>query len=246
MRFSRGCDAAEWILFVTRNGTCLVPKAQFKVVDDWHVSGLRGTGSKSILVEDAWIPPHRIVSLEDLKAGNTPGAKLYPDMPFYRVPQTLILHQLLLASVIGAVSGVLDLFEERIKRIDLHTGKAAAEGAGTQLRYAESAAELAAAKMFIRNNLSTLLHWAGKGHQPDERERSVMRRDITYASRIAVRAAERLATAGDASGMFDSNQIGRLWRDAHMGSLQACLTWDEPAQTFARLRWGLTASSFLN
>ena len=63
---------------------------------------------------------------------------------------------------------------------------------------------------------------------------------------VAVRAAERVLTQGDASGMFDDQQLGRLGRDVHMAGLQASLTWDEPAQTFSRLRWGLPASSFFN
>jgi alkylation response protein AidB-like acyl-CoA dehydrogenase len=247
MRFSSGCDWAEWILFVTPQGTALIPKSDFRILDDWQVAGLRGTGSKSILIDDAWVPPHRIVPMSALKEGTTYGARLYPDMPFYRVPQTMVLHQLLLAPQIGMARGVLELFEERVtKRIDLHTGKPASEGAGAQLRFAESAAEVDAAEMFIRRNCATLVRWGTTEHQPDDNERALMRRDITYASRLATRAAERLLTAGDASAMFDTHPIARLGRDLHMAHVHATQTWDEPAQTYARLRWGLPPSSLLN
>jgi len=247
MRFSSGCDWAEWILFVTKEGTALVPKSDFRVLDDWHVAGLRGTGSKSIVIEDAWIPPHRFVPMQDLRNGTTHGARLYPDMPFYRAPQTMVLHQLLLAPQIGMARGILELFEERVtKRIDLHTGRPASEGAGAQLRFAEAAAEVDAAEMFIRRNCAKLLDWGTSGHLPDDNERALMRRDITYAGLLAVRAAERLLGAGDASGMFDAHPIARLGRDLHMANLHATQTWDEPAQTYSRLRWGLPASSLLN
>src|SRR5690606_38111762 len=137
---------------------------------------------KSVVVEDAWVPPHRIVNFSDLQNGSTHGSKLYPDMPFYRVPQTLVLHQLLLAPTIGMARGVLNLFEERVtKRVDLHTRKTASEGAGAQLRFAESSAELDAAEMFIRRNCQTLLEWGRDDFRPEEMDRAAMRRDITYA-----------------------------------------------------------------
>ncbi|MHC8380514.1 acyl-CoA dehydrogenase family protein [Pseudomonas sp. LB3P14] len=247
MRFSSGCDYAQWIFFTTQHGMGLIPKSDFEVLDDWHVSGLRGTGSKSVVVKDAWIPPHRCVTLADLRAGTTPGSKIYADNPYYQVPFNLVVNQLLLAATIGMGRGVLDLFEERVtKRFDLHTFKPASEGAGTQLRFAESSAEIDAAMMFIRNNCRTLAEWGQKGHVPSDAERARMRRDVAYATRMSLQASNRLITSGDASAMFDTQQLGRLGRDITMAGLQANLTWDEPAQSFSRARWGISPLSNLN
>jgi alkylation response protein AidB-like acyl-CoA dehydrogenase len=246
MRFSSGCDYAGWIFFITQHGMGLIPKSDFKIVDDWFVSGLRGTGSKSVVVEDAWIPPHRFIPLDNMRNGSTPGAELYPDNPYYRVPFHLVVNQMLLGATIGMARGVLDLFEERVtKRMDIHTFKPASEGAGTQLRFAESAAEVDAAMMFIRRNCQTLAEWGRANHVPSDAERSLVRRDVAYATRLSVLATQRLLSSGDASGMFDNQQVGRLGRDVYMAGLQANLTWDEPAQTFSRLRWGLPPSSIL-
>jgi 3-hydroxy-9,10-secoandrosta-1,3,5(10)-triene-9,17-dione monooxygenase len=247
MRFSSGCDYAQWIFFVTQHGMGLVPKSDFHILDDWYVSGLRGTGSKSVVVDDAWIPPHRFVPLESLRTGSTPGASLYPDNPYYHVPFNLVVHQLLLSATIGMARGVVDLYEERVtKRIDLHTFKPASEGAGAQMRFAESSAEVDAAVMFIRQNCRTLIEWGRVNHIPSDAERARVRRDVAYATRLSVQSTQRLLSSGDASGMFDNQQIGRLGRDLYMAGLQANLTWDEPAQTFSRTRWGLPPSSLLN
>jgi alkylation response protein AidB-like acyl-CoA dehydrogenase len=246
MRFSSGCDYAGWIFFITQHGMGLVPKSDFHIVDDWHVSGLCGTGSKSVVIEDAWIPPHRFIPLDHMRAGTTPGASIYADHPFYRVPFHLVVNQLLLGATIGMARGVLDLFEERVtKRMDIHTFKPASEGAGAQLRFAESAAEVDAATMFIRRNCSTLAEWGRANHKPSDAERSLVRRDVAYATRLCVHSTQRLLSSGDASGMFDNQQVGRLGRDVYMAGLQANLTWDEPAQTFSRLRWGLPPTSML-
>ena len=246
MRFSSGCDEAQWIFFTTMHGMCFVPKSDFYVQDDWYVSGLRGTGSKSVVVDDAWVPPHRFVSLDQMRNGTTPGAELYPDSPYYRAPFHLVVNQLLLAANIGMARGVLDAFEERVtKRMDIHTGKPASEGAGAQLRFAESEAEVGAAIMYIHKNCDTLVEWAKAGHNPDVRERAEIRRNVGYASRLAVHSTQRLVSSGDASGMFDSQRVGRLARDCYMAGLQANLTFDEPAQSFSRTRWGLPPTSYL-
>lgn len=246
MRFSSGCDYAQWILFITQHGICLVPKADFEVLDDWHVAGLRGTGSNSIVIKHAFVPPHRFVPLQQLQTGTTPGANLYPDNPYYRVSFNLVVNQLLLAAAIGMGRGVLDLFEERVtQRKDLHTGKSAAEGAGAQLRFAESAAEIDAAALFIRNNCATLADWGQRGHVPNIPERAEARRNVVYGAKLVVQSSQRLLTAGDASAMFDSVPLGRMGRDIMMAALQANLTWDEPAQTFSRTRWGVEPISYL-
>jgi alkylation response protein AidB-like acyl-CoA dehydrogenase len=236
-RFSSGCDEAEWILLYGLTGIGLVPKKDFYVHDDWRVSGLRGTGSKSVIIEDAWIPPHRIVSFEQLMNGATPGARI-SDNPQVRAPCILVLNQLLLGATIGMAKGILDLFEERVvKRFDLHTGKSAAEGPGVQLRFAEAHAEVEAAEMFLERVGQTLTAWGSNNHVPTMVERTHQRRNITYANRLCQQAGHRLLTSGDASGMFDTNQLGRLGRDLQMAGLQAALVWDEPALSFSRARW---------
>jgi 3-hydroxy-9,10-secoandrosta-1,3,5(10)-triene-9,17-dione monooxygenase len=246
LRFSSGCDYAQWILLITPNGIGLVPKSDFEVLDDWYVSGLRGTGSKSVVIKDAYIPPHRFAPYDLLNSGRSPGTLLSDD-PHLRTPMSIHLNQLLLSPIIGMARGVLDLFEERVvKRRDLHTMKPASEGAGAQLRFAESSAEVDAAMMFIRNNLLVLREWGSRDEPATPVERSRMRRDITYAARLCVQATQRLMSQGDASGMFDDQQLGRQGRDVYMAGLQVGLTWDEPAQTFSRLRWGLPASSYMN
>jgi 3-hydroxy-9,10-secoandrosta-1,3,5(10)-triene-9,17-dione monooxygenase len=246
MRFSSGCDYAGWIFFITRFGMGLVPKSDFEILDDWYVAGLRGTGSKSIVIKDAYIPPHRFVTLDQMKTGTAPGAEIYPEQPFYAAPFNLVLNQLLLGAMIGMAWGVLDRFEERVtRRLDIHSFKPAAEGAGAQLRFAESHAEVDAATLFIRRNLAQLTEWGTARYQPSQRERAEARRNVTYAARLCVTATQRLLSAGDASGMFDDQALGRLGRDVYMAGLQANLTWDEPAMSFARSRWGVEPLSYL-
>ena len=90
--FSSGCDAASWALLGGLGPTgltyFLVPMAKVTIVDTWFVSGLRGTGSKDLVIEDAFVPNHRVAELRLLAEGQSDGWALHR-RPSYRGPTPL-------------------------------------------------------------------------------------------------------------------------------------------------------------
>jgi 3-hydroxy-9,10-secoandrosta-1,3,5(10)-triene-9,17-dione monooxygenase len=246
VRFSSGSDHAEWILLNVGASMTLVPKSDFKVHDDWHVMGLRGTGSKSIFFDHIFVPEHRIISMMDAKNGQAPGTELWDD-PYLRGPFTLSLNTMLLTPVIGMARGLLEIFEERVvARADGHTFQKASERPGLQLRFAESSAEVQAAILLTRNLLQELRQLGEVGGPIEQPDRVRIRRDIAYSAKLCMSAADRLLESGDASGQFDNQAWQRWGRDIHMGGLQFVLTWDEPALAYSRSRWGLPVESVLS
>src|ERR1700755_1298311 len=69
----------------------LVPLAEVEIVNDWQVLGLLGTGSKSLVLHDVFIPEHRSVMVSDLFAGTPPGALVHPDYPVLRAPRGFLV-----------------------------------------------------------------------------------------------------------------------------------------------------------
>jgi alkylation response protein AidB-like acyl-CoA dehydrogenase len=239
-RFSSGCDFADWIILFIPAGMCLVPRADFRIDDDWFVMGLRGTGSKGIIVEDIFVPPHRIVSFEQLGKGESPGAALYAGNPFYKLPTSIALTPLLLGPIVGMAEGLVELFDERVvKRLDPHTMIRACERPGTQLRFAEATAAVDAAGLIFRDTNARLVQLGSSADGVSMADRARVRRDVTYAVKLCVQAANLLLEAGDASAMHDSQMIQRWGRDIHMGGLQFMATWDEPALAYSQVHWGL-------
>ncbi|MGJ3561651.1 alpha/beta fold hydrolase [Streptomyces sp. INA 01156] len=51
----------------------VIPAKDVKSIDDWHVLGLAGTGSRSVVVEDVFIPEHRAIDRDVLRSGFGPG-----------------------------------------------------------------------------------------------------------------------------------------------------------------------------
>ncbi|HWN38139.1 MAG TPA: acyl-CoA dehydrogenase family protein, partial [Gammaproteobacteria bacterium] len=94
--FSSGVEHAAWIMV----GATMKPESgdgapdyvfgfvrasEVTLIDDWHVSGLRATGSKSIELKDVFVPRHRVVLLKTVQDGTAPGLALHKQ-PFYRLP----------------------------------------------------------------------------------------------------------------------------------------------------------------
>jgi alkylation response protein AidB-like acyl-CoA dehydrogenase len=223
----------------------LIPRSDFKVEDDWYVMGLEGTGSKQVVVEDAFIPEHRIVPFDQLTLGTSPGALLYPDNPYYKAPMTIVLNTMLQGPTIGMARGLLDIFEERVTtRMDGHTGQLAFHRPGVQLRFAESAAEVDVAIMLLRQITQDLAAQGRTGASMELAERARLRRNVAYSIKQCMQAADRLLEYGDASGMYSHQELQRWGRSIHMACLQFVLTWDEPALAYSRVRWGLEPESF--
>ena len=92
--FSSGVDHAQWVMAAgiiehgDRKQACsvLVPRSDITIIDDWHVIGLAGTGSKTFVIDEKFVPAHRILDKKASDEGNAPGAKLYA-APVFHMPR---------------------------------------------------------------------------------------------------------------------------------------------------------------
>src|SRR5271169_3787399 len=89
--FSSGCDYAQWAIIGTFLGEkgdprhiayLLVPLAEVEIADDWQVLGLLGTGSKSLIFQDVFVPEHRCVMVSDLFAGSPRARRCIPTIRY--------------------------------------------------------------------------------------------------------------------------------------------------------------------
>lgn len=243
-KFSSGVDHAEWILITSQEETCLVPRSDITIEDDWRVSGLKGTGSKTIRYENIFVPDYRIVPHKQFETDTYPGHELYPDNPLYQIPNPpgMVLPHAILAAVVATAGGVVELFDKRVRtRRDTLSMEPAMERQLVQHRFAESSVEHDIALMLLRKNLEAI----SANPQMPLLERAAIRRNATYANHLAVRLVDRLTSSGDASAVYEVNNLHRLARDVRAGGLQFALGWDETAVQYSRVRWGLPPHTFL-
>lgn len=222
--FSSGCDHCGWVLLggvaVAADGTpdfrtFLVPAGDFAIDDDWHVLGLVGSGSKSIVVDQAFVPAHRTLGAMDVFLGNVPGMAVNP-APLFRFPLPTLFGWSIAAPAIGVARGALGHYVEALReRLDAYAGTRVVEDPFAQVRLARATAEIDAAQARLRATLGATEALLAAGERPDLESRSRVRWDAADAVTRAVRATDWCFEGSGGSAIRLSNPIQRCFRDVH-------------------------------
>jgi alkylation response protein AidB-like acyl-CoA dehydrogenase len=241
--FSSGADAASWALLggVTPDagpGLFLVPRSRYRIQDTWFVSGLEGTGSKDVVIEEpVFVPSTHFVSYAAAGAGASPGREL-SDRPSYRVPMYSILPWTLVAPLIGIAQGAVDGFRDQC-RGRLAQVPDSWDPAPALARLAEAAAETDCARLLMVDHLREAIARGAGGAAFPLADRVRYRRDYAFAAGLAVRAVTRLFEASGGHALYREIPIQRHFRDVHAGSHQVAIVWDTAAQSWGRVQVGL-------
>ena len=248
--FSSGCDFCQWVVLggiapSREEGappdlrTFLVPRPDYEIDDNWQVMGLCGTGSKDIVVKDAFVPEYRTHSYRDAFALKNPGLAVN-NAPLYRLPFGLVFSYTLGAAAIGVAVGALAAFrDQQRQRINIRDRSRASEDPFMQWRLAESTAEIDAARDRMLQNFAEMMRLARAGEEIPLQFRARCRWDCGKATDWALRAVDRLMMASGGRGIFLANPIQRAWRDVHAMQAHASNNVERAAAVFARSEFGL-------
>ncbi len=221
----------------------LLPIGDVEIVDNWFVYGLCGTGSKDIIVENAFVPDHRVLRFSDTRAGRTSGAD-HHNNPLYRLPLLVLGASMLASTAVGAAKGAvadyLEMTNGRTTRGALAGGGfKMAEFATVQLRYAEASAAAEAAELILMNNIRGAMTKLRTGEEITVADRIRIRRDQAYATKLALQAVEALNASTGGAGLQLSNPIQRAWRDVNAVARHVSLNWDAVATMYGQHAFGL-------
>jgi 3-hydroxy-9,10-secoandrosta-1,3,5(10)-triene-9,17-dione monooxygenase len=253
--FASGCDHCQWVVLggiapppMDKSGeegappdarTFLLPRSDYVIDDNWHVMGLCGTGSKDIVVDGAFVPDYRTHSYRDAFHLKNPGMAVN-DAPLYRLPFGLVFAYTLGAAAIGAAKGARASFrEQQQRRLNIRDRSRVAEDPFTQLRLAESAAEIDAAHERMLGNFAEMMRLARAGAEIPLSFRARVRWDSGKATDWSIQAVDRLMMASGGRGIFLGNPIQRAWRDVHAMQAHASNNLERAAAVFGRSEFGL-------
>jgi 3-hydroxy-9,10-secoandrosta-1,3,5(10)-triene-9,17-dione monooxygenase len=222
-RYSSGCEHCEWaFLGATVEGEpggypdrCLylIPRKDYEIIDTWHVSGLKGTGSHDIAVKGAFVPAHRMVRYSDNFKGVAPGLAVNTS-PLYRLPWGQVFFRGVATASIGALQGMLDIFLEYGKsRVNRMFGTKAFDDPMVQLTCAEVAVGLDEMKTILHRNLRLLEGYAERGELPSYPERIHFKFHSARAAERCVELATKLFRAAGAAGIYGELPFGRILAD---------------------------------
>jgi alkylation response protein AidB-like acyl-CoA dehydrogenase len=253
--FASGCDNSSWsfcaaFLPPNREGEplsaafLLVPAQDYVIDDTWHVVGLSGTGSKTLVLQDVFVPQHRVLTFAQSTSGRTPGAEVYADNPTFSIPMLCNIPSCLASVAVGAALGALEDYIE-VTRSRITRGAVAgaynrmAEFATVQLRVAEAAASTDAARELLLRDLRTMAHWARAGREITVEDRITSRRGQAFAVSLAIRASEALNASTGGLGLDLENPVQRAWRDANAVGRHISMNWDAVGTMYGQMALGL-------
>ena len=251
--FASGCDHASGAVvgaLIAEPGKppasphfAVVPAADYMIEDNWFTAGLCGTGSKTIIVKDAFVPAHRMLSFAAATSGETPGSAVH-DNPLYRIPLLAYFPPVLAATAVGAAKGALADTIEMIRVRETRGAVAGgnvrmAELATLQLRVADAAAAVDAAEMILLRDVRMVTEKARAGEPITIADRIRCRRGHAYVTKLALGAVETLNASTGGNGLFLDNSIQRAWRDANAVGRHISLNWDAVGTMYGQHVLGL-------
>jgi len=248
--FASGVDWADWNnmqVFVPREGggvshhMALVPKSDYRVIDDWNSPGLVATGSRSIELENVFIPEHRMLNTAEARVGKTIEASENFG-PIFRVPPMCGANKIFSGPVIGMARGALDAIERDLSGRNSVAGVAMATLTTAQLRVAEAGALIDAAWALMQRDCDVALEIGRIGRLTTVEDRAFWRRNNAYAGVMCVKAVDILHPLIGARGLTPESDFMRAYRDIHAATMQINMAWDRHAISAAEIQLGLTPS----
>ncbi|MEU2271201.1 oxidoreductase [Streptomyces olindensis] len=222
-RPASGVDHADWVLLAAwTHGTqgrehrvLAVPRSQVTVVDTWHTSGLRGTGSNTVRCAGVVVPRHRTFTLDVLLRPQPGAARCHT------VPYPMVAALMFAAPLLGVARGALRAWTgERIGAERPHPA--------THTVLAQASARIHTAGLLLD----------GAAERADRARITPLtvaenRRDATTAATLCREAVDALFHASGLRAQSPDSAVQRAWRDATALAAHAALDPDAAARSYA-------------
>jgi indole-3-acetate monooxygenase len=186
----------------------IFPTSEVEIIDNWHVAGLRGTGSCDFQINDLFVP-------EEYALPAFAANQLQPG-PLYATPLITIFAASIPCVSMGIARAAIDAF------VALAEEKSPM-GSTARLRDKPMAqADLGRAEALLRSGRAFLFEAIGEiwdesaaGRTPSLRQRAIARLAAAKAAETSAQAVDLLFNAAGGTALFESCPIERCFRDVH-------------------------------
>lgn len=218
-RSSSGVDHCTWAVVGARVQSdspelrhFLLPGTDYRIVDDWFVMGLAGTGSKTVVIDDVFVPEHRTIA-QVLAYGEGPGLAVNTGS-LYRIPRQLIYLGPGAAPAIGAARGAYEEFKSQTRSyVSSRSNSNKADDPFVHLRLAEAHATIDRVEERMlaayREMMQTVVDET-EITDDDTVRHSLAVSGVTHECVTAVRGMFEMLGA---SAIYDTNPMQRFYRD---------------------------------
>lgn len=221
---SSGCDHASGGAFlggrVMENGEQVfrsywVRRDAYTIVDNWHVVGLAGTGSKKLIVENAFVPDYRshvIAAYDEQTHGRVNN--------LYKMPFFYVFYAAVSAVIIGMARGMVDLYIEHMlprQNINQAVG-AAVQDPFIKNRLGEATAKISGATARLLANTDEAWGYASRGELVPLETRIRIFATNQFTGEECFDAAHMLFKKTSTRGVWLDSPLQRQMRDILVGA----------------------------
>ena len=193
-------DAPAWRVFYTPIGNC-------HILDTWHATGLRGTGSHDYTMADVFVPD-RLVTLHPLRAPSLRQNRHYA----YSAMVVAAMASVALGAARGAVDSLIEIFGEKL---ELPSSQPSSSRFDKQADLGAAEALVGSARAYLHDTLAQVWARITTGEPLTSELRGRFRLACTNAATASVDAVDRVYRAGGTDSIYTSSPVERLFRDVH-------------------------------
>ncbi|MGY1812234.1 acyl-CoA dehydrogenase family protein [Blastococcus sp. SYSU D00820] len=241
--FGSGSFAADWAsLTITTAGgipgMALIPRESITIEPTWYVAGMQGTGSDTIVVEDQFVPEHRVQLVPDMFASRFRSP--FTDDHIAGLPFNAAAAAILIAPQIGLGRHALELTRAKLPTKPVaYTAYSQAKDSPThQLGVAKAATKLHLAELLTARMCLDIDAAAVTRVQPVPETLARLRNDTGVVAELVREEIDLLLTANGAGSFADANVLNRIWRDAETAGRHALVTTEIGREVYGRLLLG--------
>ncbi len=249
--FCSGIDPSDWMMMgamIEDDGPrrplwLVVPRDRFEEIDTWHVSGLVGSGSRDVASEDIFVPEHMTLEPHLTRGGPTPGSSHVPGI-LYELPVLGLFPHILVGPILGIAQGAYDDYVAEVRRRSSTANNTKlAEHTQIQMKVAEAATLIQAARLLAHDNIREAEHIAGRDDRPPLEAKMRWRRDGAFAAQNCLKAVQLLHSIIGGAGNYLSHPFQRRLRDMNAAIGQTQVNFDINGAEFGRVTLGLEAAN---
>ena len=250
--YATGCWHAGWTMGgvlvadadgnVVDGGTIYAPMSELTIEDTWHVAGMRGTGSATVVASDVFVPKRRISLQSEM------GAK-FENMDFSKAepvdlrPFAEVFALVLLGPVLGAAEAALELVAGGVDKrgISYFTFEKQSDSHVVLEQIGEAAMRIDTAWLHTRR-AAKVVEDATMTGPLDAKTGARCRADAGYAMAQVRQAVDTLMNVAGTSAFAESNPLQRIWRDVNVASRHGYLASKPNLELYGRAYCGVEPS----
>lgn len=215
----------------------MVPRAAVEIIDTWHVTGMQGSGSHDVRLEDLFVADEFISQVQrsvPIETGTLYRLPIYSRLAYNKVGVATGIAR-------AAIRQFTELASDKRPRGSANLLR---ERVDAQRAVAEAERLVGSARSYVFDVVGALWETVEAGGRPSPRQQALVQLACSGAASEAVRAVEMLHSAAGSSVNFTSSPLGRSMRDVAVVR-QHVMVSPQFTEAAGRVLLGMESGSFL-